>query len=752
MKSRRYSLPFTLALAGFITQPLPLWAQASLEDDATRLMELSLQDLIATPVVTASRQTETRDQTPAQIMVFTREQIRQRRYKNLADLLFDLPGVDFQRGTKSSQFNQFAIQGYLGPNKLLVMQDGVRIAHPGGGNFPLAENLTLHHARQVEVLYGPAAALYGADAVAGVINIITDAGGKGQNAVALGAGRFGGREASFTASAQISEQIGINVAGHKQQADRAPLDHFYPAYFQPVDGIFGGATILPAATREAYEGKNASHSLFARLDLGERLTLGLHRSRFNSLTSTGDPLATAQYDTGAQWQTTNDTFYAQYRFRLNDDIEAQLSVDHGHMEVAPKAYYNNIYNGFIPGYSYVRGERTAIEQTFNWRINTSQQLQAGLGWQRFYDIEAGSLPQPFDKGTPLGSQGMTHLNTNLPLIPLDARFHNALTYLQLQSQWTPAFSTVAGVRVDKHSSYGTSINPRLGAVYKPSEQHVFKVLFGQAFRAPSPEESLSAYGMFDGIEQDAGRHVGRNFRIPSLDLQPEKARTLSTAWDWRPTHNLSLNTQLYYSRISNLVVNKVLAGNDTQSIPGAVLITPDIKGNAGKQWQTGLDFSAQWRFSLNSAWTGDLWGSASYVRGRVDEGNGVAWEIPYVARQKLKLGTTLRWRENFSITPKIYWTDDVTNGRTKAPGSLLLPPASCQGTMQAPKRCTTPGYTLVDLHLGWHKLLDGKASVWLDIYNLFDRRYYAAAGAGSLTFWDMPQQPRSWMLSLDYQF
>jgi outer membrane receptor protein involved in Fe transport len=72
--------------------------------------------------------------------------------------------------------------------------------------------------------------------------------------------------------------------------------------------------------------------------------------------------------------------------------------------------------------------------------------------------------------------------------------------------------------------------------------------------------------------------------------------------------------------------------------------------------------------------------------------------------------------------------------------------------MAAPDRCTTPGYTLVDLHLGWHKLLNGKATLWLDIYNLFDKRYYAAGGSGSRTFWDMPQQPRTWMLTLDYPF
>jgi peptidoglycan/LPS O-acetylase OafA/YrhL len=54
--------------------------------------------------------------------------------------------------------------------------------------------------------------------------------------------------------------------------------------------------------------------------------------------------------------------------------------------------------------------------------------------------------------------------------------------------------------------------------------------------------------------------------------------------------------------------------------------------------------------------------------------------------------------------------------------------------------------------VGWHQLLDGKATLWLDVTNVLDKRYYAAGGGGSMTFWDMPQQPRRWMLTLDYRF
>jgi len=729
----------------------PLWADESLEADARRLVELSLQDLISTPVVTASRQEETRDQTPAQIMVITRAQIRERRYRTLADLMQDLPGVDWQAGTKSSQFNQFAVQGHVGPNKLLILIDGVRIGSPAGGNSPVASNLALYMAKQVEVLYGPAAALYGADAVAGVINIITEAGLGPQGSWAtLGAGRFGGQEGSFFTGLNTDQDLHLSLGGHWQRADRAPLDRYYPREFAKVPAIGKGQTIIPALQREPYVGNTASHSLYARADWDERFTVGFFRHSFTHLTSTGDPPAMTRYQQSSQWQSTSDTFYGRWHFNPAPDVQAQLLIDHSRMEVDPKARYNNTFSNYQDSYSYELGKRTGVEQSLNWRINERQQLQTGLGWQKYYAAVGASLPHPYDTGKPAHGQGFIYPNTTLPLQIHDDGFRNLSAYAQLQSQWSDAFSTSAGVRVDHHSRYGTAVNPRLGAVYKPQEQHVFKLLYGEAFRVPSPEESLSAFGMLDGSTDAQGNYIGNNFRIPNFGLNPEKSRTISAAWDWRPAPSLNLNAHLYHSRITNLVVTQ--GSNNVNAIAGAILIRPETKGNAGRQQQQGLDLSAQWRFRMGSDWAGDLWGSASWIHGHVDEGSGVDWDIPQVARHKLKLGATLRWRDQFSITPRIYWTGDVTNGRKQPPTDPLLPQSACQAGMGAPARCRTPGYTLVDLHLGWHKLLDGHATLWLDVYNLLDRRYYAAGGAGSRTFLDMPQQPRTWVVTLDYRF
>jgi outer membrane receptor for ferrienterochelin and colicins len=708
----------------------------SIMADVDKLAPLSLLELINIPVVTASRQSETRDRTPAHIIVVTRQQIRERRYKNLASLLEDMPGVDFQRGTKSSQYNQFSVQGYTGPNKLLVMLDGVRIGHPAGGNFPLAENFALQHAKQVEFLYGPAAALYGADAVAGVVNIITDRGGEGSGAWAsVGAGNFGSRELSFMTGMKTEGGIGLNVGGHWQRSDRAPLDEYYPREFAKV-----------APRSEDYVGDIGSHSLFARMDIGSDLTLGFYRNAFRSLTSTGDPPATARYLKNSEWITTTDTVYGKYRFAPTADLSGELAIDYSRMEVDPKAKYNNWYNGYTDGYSYVLGERLSIEQNFNWTLNEKHRVQAGVGYQRYYAIETASLPAPYDTDKAPDAQGYLYPNTPLPMQIHDASFENFSAYAQMQSEWSHQFSTMAGLRLDRHSDYGSTVNPRLGAVWRASEQHLFKALYGEAFRAPSPEESLSSFGSF--LPCGAPPCTSNpGFRIPNFNLEPEEAKTLSLTWDWRPRQDLNLAANLYRSRIENLIVTQ--SSTNTGAIPGAILISPETKGNAGSQTQQGLDLMAQWRFQLSTAWAGDLWGSASWIRGTIDEGNGVEWEIPYVASHKFKLSTTFRYYDQFSITPQLLVIGDTTNGRKKA--STVLP-QQCDRSMTAPDRCVTRGYALVNLHMGWHKLFDGRATLWLDIYNLFDKRYHAAHGSGSLTFWDMPQQPRSWMAALEYRF
>lgn len=711
---------------------------AAQEVDA--LLSLSLEELVSLPIVTASRRSEARDHTPAHVIVITQRQIRERQYRDLADLLESLPGVDFMRGTRSARYNNFSLQGYTSSNKLLIMLDGVRIDHPTGGRVAVAENYPLYHVKQVEVVYGPAAALYGADAVAGVINIITEqAEGVPQAQVTLTTGRFGSQEAHFFAAAEVADQVSLSVGGHGQRSDRAPLDRYYPEDFAPADArTFDGTLVIPAEAREAFSGEIASRSLFARLDVGERVSFGYFSSMFRQLTSVGDRPDTAIFTPDARSQTQTQTAYARFRLPLGERVRTQLQLDYSRLELDPSSKYLNIYTSFADlGYLYSRSDRRGLEQTLDVQLSEAHQVQAGLGYQSYRTIQAPDMPQPYDRSLGVGGQGLVHANTDLPLPIPHAEYDNSYAYVQLQSDWQPGVSTMVGLRYDRHSGYGNTLIPRLGGSWRVNDRHVLKALYGESFRAPSPDEILTTYGSFTGVKNEHGQYLGSGFHVPNPNLKPERARTYSLTWEWRPRANVNVVTNFYHSRIKNLIGN-VDERHSTQFIPGAVLSNTTRKVNGGDQSQTGLDVLAQWRFHLGHGWRGDGWGSFSLIDGEVREQGDVSpMDLSYIAPRKARLGATFRYRDRFTITPSVLWTDDVATERAHP--------------SKAGQRRVAKAYTRVDLSLGWHLGRQSASSVWLSVENLLDRRYYAAHGSASTTFVAMPQQPRTWMLSYEYR-
>ncbi len=241
---------------------------AAEQDEMGALVGMSLDDLLGVRITTASKRQENVRDTPATVMVITRKQIEERRYINLIDLLQDLPGVEVFRNTKSTLYHNVSFRGNEGNSRILILQDGVRVDSPSGAKIPLADNFPLYHAKQVEILYGPAAALYGADAFGGVINIITE---QGEHDLGLRiATATGSNHAQYhraQAGAEFNNQLSLAVGAHWQDSDMADLGAEYPHSFPKVDAMtFGGQVVVPAAQREDYTGPTRSHSVFARLD------------------------------------------------------------------------------------------------------------------------------------------------------------------------------------------------------------------------------------------------------------------------------------------------------------------------------------------------------------------------------------------------------------------------------------------------------------------------------------------------------
>jgi outer membrane cobalamin receptor len=135
--------------------------------------EMSLEQLMNVEVVTASKKPQRLSEVPATVRIITAEQIKERGYFTLEEALSDLPGFQFRNiiGFNSYLF----LRGIFSQNQsILVLVDGIQINELNSGGFYAGGQYNLSNVKKIEVVYGPASALYGTNAISGIINIITN--------------------------------------------------------------------------------------------------------------------------------------------------------------------------------------------------------------------------------------------------------------------------------------------------------------------------------------------------------------------------------------------------------------------------------------------------------------------------------------------------------------------------------------------------------------------------------------------------
>lgn len=152
---------------------LLLCLQLAWADDAA-LADLALEDLARLDVATVSRKTQKLSETPAAVTVLTADDIRRSGARTVPEALRDVPGVSVaQIGANRWAVGVRMAEGRFS-NKLLVQIDGRSIYNPlFSGVFWEAIDLPMEDIERIEVVRGPGASLWGANAVTGVINIVT---------------------------------------------------------------------------------------------------------------------------------------------------------------------------------------------------------------------------------------------------------------------------------------------------------------------------------------------------------------------------------------------------------------------------------------------------------------------------------------------------------------------------------------------------------------------------------------------------
>ena len=137
-------------------------AQAQTVPTPRDLAGVPLEDLLKVTITTASRTTEMLSDAAARVQVVTAAEIQRRGYRSLSDVLKDLPDFKVDLAGNWDFPAELTVQGVRGATRVILLLDGIRVSSPTNEPLPIVANYPVHTARQIEIVYGPASAIYGA--------------------------------------------------------------------------------------------------------------------------------------------------------------------------------------------------------------------------------------------------------------------------------------------------------------------------------------------------------------------------------------------------------------------------------------------------------------------------------------------------------------------------------------------------------------------------------------------------------------
>lgn len=316
---------------------------------------------LSSTVITANRGAEDRKDSSAAVSVFTREDIDRLQPTNVADLLSRVPSVQIRQSGGRGSATSVSIRGTKN-EQTLVLVDGVRVGSASAGGASL-QHLNIEQIERVEVLRGARSAIYGSDAIGGVIQIFTRRGeGEGlQGRVRVAAGNKGVWERSvgisggnqdtrFNLSASLDEMTGFDRtntsynsdADHDAYRNKAisfSLSHAFNEQLSAginvldqrgkteYDNPFGRyqGWLLPSLPTEPYDKYVVSStSVFAELQASEQWTSRLEFGHSEDKGSSYDKLFAVQDD----FNTYRDSASWLNTFVVNEQHTVRAGVDY----------------------------------------------------------------------------------------------------------------------------------------------------------------------------------------------------------------------------------------------------------------------------------------------------------------------------------------------------------------------------------------------------------------------------------------
>jgi outer membrane receptor for ferrienterochelin and colicins len=506
----------TVSLTRWLNPPLrswPLWgaliagvwhamgADPATPVSAPDLAAMSLEELATVQVASvygASKHEQKVTEAPSTVSIVTADEIKKSGYRTLADILNGVRGF---YTTSDRSYSYVGVRGFNRPGdyggRILIAVDGHRMNDPLFDSAAIGTDfiLDVDLIERVEVIRGPGSSLYGNNAFFGVINIITRRGRE-----------FEGAELSGSYSSYSTETGRISYGNRFTNGVELALSG---TYFDSQ----GHSTVFYPEFIAVNQGKaRDSDSIrfgsgFGSLSYKDFTLEGAYVNRFKQL-------PTAAY--GAAFNDPRNNL-------LDERAFAELRYDHAFedWQVLARGYYDHYRNeGQVPSPEFAYGDPLYPGQI---TLNQDRGDSESIG------VEARVTRTFFDKHRLTAGTEYRH-DLTLDLRNFDQA--PAFTYLDVESsadtvgvyaqdEYAILSNLIlnTGVRYDDFSSFGDTVNPRAALIYNPWTETTFKLLYGQAFRAPNAFERLyqAPVDLLEPLPPSA-RHCRQSDR-PSSHLQ-----------------------------------------------------------------------------------------------------------------------------------------------------------------------------------------------------------------------------------------
>jgi outer membrane receptor for ferrienterochelin and colicins len=469
----------------------------------------------AVQIVSASRQQELRESLNTNVNVLSRRQIEESGAQTVAEMLREVPGVMSRRGSETAGAAGEQIQG-IDSRQVLVLLDGQPI--PGGRGIKRGvinlDRQSLNRLEQIEVVKGASSALYGSDAIGGVINIITrDATAAFDTTGELSGGSFGEVNAVAGIGFRRDRFSGLFSAEHHQNDgfDLTPSTFDTTgAPFERVDFLARGRVRASSALSmnvlvTGYDNRTEGRSngeLGPQEDRIEESTLNVNLQ--------GDWLPRASTSVQAR----------AYVSRFDENSAATLAPPQSTV-LAPGALDERLVK---------------IDASFSQFIGANQQLQGGAEYWR--DEYSGINRLRNDAGE---------------------RASISTAWAQHRLTFGSRVTTTLGVRTDHHSQFGNAVSPKAAVNARLGGGVSARASYGRGFRAPDIGQLYYRFLNPSNIYQVIG----------NLNLQPEYANSVQIGAEYAtPDRRARFGVNVFRNDVRDLIESVNLGFAAT---PGQVL-------------------------------------------------------------------------------------------------------------------------------------------------------------------------------------